>query len=64
MSRLIKLARLGLISAFIMTSPVAFGHLLLFNAGSNGSGPGGSPSCQGVIDLSVGCALPMLGGSP
>ena len=26
------------------------------------SGP--PPSCAGVVDLSVGCALPMMGGSP
>jgi hypothetical protein len=64
MLRLIKGARLAFISALIMSSPVAFGNILLFNAGSTQSGGGGNASCLGVIDASVGCALPMLGGAP
>jgi hypothetical protein len=32
--------------------------------GGSGGGGGGGGSCAGVIDLSVGCALPMMGGVP
>ena len=31
---------------------------------SGGGGGGGGGSCAGVVDLSVGCALPMLRGIP
>lgn len=47
---------------------MAFGYgafAQLTQTGMGGKAGGGVPSvCLGVIDLSVGCAMPMLGGAP
>ena len=41
----------------------AANNLMMTHVGSAG-GSGVAPSCTGTIDLSKGCALPMLGGAP
>jgi hypothetical protein len=38
-------------------------QIIIFNGGSSASGSsGGGGGCTGTIDLSTGCAQPMLGG--
>ena len=38
------------------------GHIPPWGAGKHSSGP--PPTCAGVVDFSVGCALPMFRGIP
>jgi len=57
-----RLLLVGLLLALGSIAPQA--QLLITGAGSaSGSGGGGGGGCNGTINLSTGCAQPMLGGA-
>lgn len=49
---------------FLALAAQAYAQLAQTGAGSTPGGSGPPPTCDGSIDLSKGCALPMLGGAP
>ena len=51
-----------IIGFLIISSGAIAGTILLLGAGTGASGGGPPVSCDGTIDLSVGCVQPMLGG--
>ncbi len=54
------------IPVLLLLASVAYAQLMGLDGILNGVGGAGGPSarCRGAIDLTKGCALPMLGGIP